>query len=66
MEEHLYEGNINVDALMDWINILENYFDYEYDNEEKNVDFAITQFKGSATLWWDEVHAKRKEKKDKY
>ena len=35
MEVPLYEGNLNVDELMDWINTLDKYFEYENAPDEK-------------------------------
>jgi hypothetical protein len=37
MEVPTYEGNLNVDELLDWINAMYKYFDYEEVEEEKKV-----------------------------
>lgn len=56
MEVHVYESNLNVDELMNWINAMDiKYFDYEEFNEEKNVNFAIIGLKGHVAMWWDDV-----------
>ena len=39
---------------------MNNYFDYEDVEEEKNLRHAITRFKGHATLWWDELQVERR------
>lgn len=41
---------------MDWISDLDKYFEYE----DRKIMFALTKFKGHATLWWDSVQAKRR------
>jgi hypothetical protein len=51
----MYEGNLDVEELLDWIRAMDKYFDYEDVDEEKKVKHAITRLKGHATLWWDEL-----------
>jgi hypothetical protein len=58
----MYEGNLNVEELIDWINALDKYFDYEDVDEGKKVKYAVTRLKGHATLWWDELQADRNRK----
>ena len=41
--------------LIDWINDMEKFFDFEETEEGKKVKFTITKLKGHATLWWDAV-----------
>jgi hypothetical protein len=55
----VYEGNLDVEELLDWIRALDTYFDYEDVKEDKKVKHAITRLKGHATLWWDELQADR-------
>ena len=55
MEVFIYEGNLNVDQLMDWIDAMDKYFDYEEVNEENKVKFFVIRMKGNQPLWWDEV-----------
>jgi predicted DsbA family dithiol-disulfide isomerase len=62
MEVPLYEGNLNVDELMDWISTLDKYFEYENVPDEKKVKFVVTRMKGHALLWWDGVQAERQNK----
>jgi hypothetical protein len=51
----MYEGNLNVDELLDWIRSMEKYFYYEYVDGEKRVRHVVTKIKGHASLWWDEL-----------
>jgi hypothetical protein len=54
-----YEGNLDVEELLDWIRALYKYFDYEDVEEDKKVKNSVTRLKGHATLWWDELQADR-------
>jgi hypothetical protein len=62
MEVPMYEGNLNVEELLDWINSLDKYFDYEEIDDEKKVKHVVTRLKGHATLWWDELQDDRRRK----
>jgi len=55
-----YSGGLNPGELVDWINDMEKFFDYEEMNEEKKVKFAVKKLKGHASLWWDGVQAERR------
>jgi hypothetical protein len=57
MDIPMYEGNLDVEELLDWIRALDKYFDYEDVEEDKNVKHVVTRLKGHATLWWDELQA---------
>jgi hypothetical protein len=62
MDIPVYEGNLNVEELLDWIRALDTYFDYEDIEEDKKVRHAVTKLKGHAALWWDELQADRRSK----
>jgi hypothetical protein len=55
-----YEGNLDVEELLDWIRALETYFDYEDIEDDKKVRHAVTKLKGHAALWWDELQADKR------
>ena len=61
----MYSGNLNVEELMDWINDLNKYFDFEEIEDKKKVRYAATRLKGHAAIWWDElqIHRERRGKK---
>ena len=61
----MYSGNLNVEELMDWINALSKYFDFEEIEEKNKVIYADTRLKGHAVIWWDElqIHLERRGKK---
>jgi hypothetical protein len=62
IEVPMYEGNLDVEELLDWIRSMDKHFDYEDVDEEKKVKQAVTRLKGHATLWWDELQAERRSK----
>jgi hypothetical protein len=45
MEVPMYEGNLNVEELLDWINAMDKYFDYEDIDEENKVKHVVTRLK---------------------
>ena len=54
-----YEGNINVEELMDRVNDLNKYFEFEEIKDKKKMRYAATKLKGHATIWWDELQIHR-------
>jgi hypothetical protein len=62
IEVPMYEGNLEVEELLDWVRAMDKYFDYEDIEEDKMVKHAVTRLKGHATLWWDELQAERRSK----
>ena len=59
-EVSIYEGGLNPEELIDWINGVEIFFDYEETEDEKKVKFDVTKLKGHESIWWDGVQAERK------
>jgi hypothetical protein len=60
MDIPVYEGNLDVEEILDWIRALDTYFDYEDVEEDRKVRHAVTRLKGHAALWWDELQADRR------
>jgi hypothetical protein len=60
MDIPIYEGNLDVEELLDWIRALDTYFDYEDVEEDKKVKHVFTRLNGHASLWWDEVQANKR------
>jgi hypothetical protein len=48
---------LNVEELLEWINALDKYFDYEEIDDEKKLKHVVMRLKGHAALWWDELQA---------
>jgi hypothetical protein len=51
----MYEGNLDVEDILDWFRDLDKYFDYEDVEEDKKLKHDIIRLKGHAKLWWDEL-----------
>ena len=45
VEVPMYEGNLNVEEIMDQINALNKYFDFEEIEDKKKVRYATTKLK---------------------
>ena len=60
IEVLMYEGNLEVEELLDWVRAMDKYFDYEDIEEENMVKCVVTILKGHAALWWDELQVDRK------
>ena len=45
-------GKLNPEELIDWINELEEYFEYEEIEDPDRVKFAKVKLKGHAKIWW--------------
>jgi hypothetical protein len=58
----MYEDNLDVEELLDWIRSMDTYLNYEDVDEEKKVRHMVTRLKGHATLWWDQLQDKRRSK----
>ena len=50
LEVSTYDGNINEEELIKWINTLDKYFDYEEFDEVKKVNFAVMNLRGHASI----------------
>ena len=51
--------NINPNELIDQINELEDYFEYEDIRDPDRVKFAKARMKGHAKIWWQEIQLER-------
>jgi hypothetical protein len=59
MDIPMYEGNLDVEEMLDCFRDMDKYFDYEYIEEDKKVKHVVTRLKGHAALWWDELQVDR-------
>jgi hypothetical protein len=53
----MYEGNVEVEELLDWVRAMDKHFDYKYIEEDKMVKHVVTRLKVHPALWWDELQA---------
>ena len=59
-------GKLNPEELIDWINELEEYFEYEEIEDSDRLKFAKAKLKGHVKVWWQEVQLDQNNKgKDK-
>ena len=48
-------GKLNPEELIDWINELEEYFEYEEIEDLDRFRFSKAKLKGHMKIWWQEV-----------
>jgi hypothetical protein len=60
MDIPMYEGNLDVEEILDWFKAMDKYFNYEDIEEDRKVKHVVTRLKGHATLWWDELRADKR------
>jgi hypothetical protein len=46
MDILMYEGNLDIEELLDWFRALDKYFEYEDIEEDKKVKHVVTRLKG--------------------
>ncbi|XP_057818140.2 uncharacterized protein LOC131031119 [Cryptomeria japonica] len=54
-----YGGSLNGEEVLDWIEALNNHFEYKEVLEEKKVSLARARLKGSALMWWTVLQEER-------
>jgi hypothetical protein len=57
-----YCRSINPEELIDWINELEEYFEYEEIKDPDRVKLAKRKMKIHANIWWKEVQMERNQR----
>ena len=63
----MFVGNLNPDELIDQINELEEYFEYEDIKDPNRVNFLKEKIKGHAKFLWQEIQLERNNRgKEKY
>jgi hypothetical protein len=55
----MYEGNLNIEEMLDWFRALDKYFDYKDIEEDKKFKNIVTRLKGHVALWLDELQDDR-------
>ena len=55
----VFSGYLKPDELIDWINELEEYFEYEDIRDLDRVKFGKAKLKSHAKIWWQEVQLER-------
>ena len=55
-----YHGDLYANELLDWINEMDKFFEYDKTDGEKKVKFEVTRLKAHAALWWNGVQTERR------
>lgn len=55
----IYSGSLNGEEVLEWIEALNNYFEYKEVPKEKRVSFEKSRLKGSTLLWWTMMQEER-------
>ena len=55
----MFSRNLNLDELIDWINELEEYFEYEDIEDPDRVKLVKVGLKGHAKIWWQKIWLER-------
>ena len=50
-----FNGNVSIEEYLDWVNEVENLFDYMGTAADKQVCLVAYKLKGGASAWWDRV-----------
>lgn len=54
-----FYGKLDVDEVAEWIDAMNNYFDYGEILEFDRVKFAKSRLKGSTLVWWNYAQGER-------
>ena len=49
----IFEGQIDVDALEKWLNLLDSYFSVHHFSEKENITFTLLKSIPNFKNWWE-------------
>ena len=55
-----YDDKRNNDIILDWLKIIENFFNYMNMPEKKKVHLVALKLKVDASAWWEKVEMNRR------
>jgi len=55
-----FEGNLQPDDFLDWLETIERVFEYKEVPEEQKVKIVTTKLKKQASIWWENLKRTRK------
>ena len=58
----IYQGKMDSEEVLGWIEALENYFDLEDIEADKQVKIAKARLRGTTLTWWTSVQNEREER----
>nr|GEU60052.1 hypothetical protein [Tanacetum cinerariifolium] len=56
---HVFEGKIQPDEFIDWLNTVERIFDYQDVPEDVKVKIVAIKLKRHASVWWEQLKLRR-------
>lgn len=63
VEVSCFRGSLKPEELLDWVEELERFFDWDEVADPRRVKFACTKLRGHAVLWWERLQKDRVAKK---
>ena len=55
-----FDGNLDLEDLLDWLKKVDNYFDYTQTPEQNKTKLVAYKFQGGASAWWDQEQSNRR------
>ena len=49
-----FDGELEMENLLDWLKQVDNYFDYTHTPDESKIKLVAYKFNGGASAWWDQ------------
>ena len=53
LDTHVYSRSLNLEELIDWIGVLESFFEFDHISDPMRVMFSSAKLKSHTSLWWD-------------
>lgn len=54
-----FNGQLNIEDFLDWLNEVKRFFDYMDIEEEKKVQLVTYKLKSGASAWWEQLQLSR-------
>ncbi|XP_060670109.1 uncharacterized protein LOC132800453 [Ziziphus jujuba] len=55
-----FDGSLNIEDFLDWLQTVESFFEYMSIPEEKQVRLVAYKFHGGTSAWWEQVQNNRR------
>ena len=55
-----FDGHLHIEDFLDWIQTVENFFDYMNVPDSKQVKLVAYKLKGGASAWWEQLQSNRR------
>ena len=54
-----FNGRLHIEHFLDWVHIVENFFNCSNILEENQVKLVAYKLKGGASAWWEQLQYNR-------